>query len=125
MHFTEDLPSGNYIINEYTKDSVTINHKCYKNSVYISPNSLNEDPGIHASADMTLESIQFIIDSQPEILILGTGAVLEFPDPSIIAHFSHHKIGFEAMDHSAACRTFAVLMAEQRKVGALLLLDPV
>lgn len=123
MHFTEDLPSGNYIINEYTKNSVTINRKCYKNSVYISSNSLIEDPGIRSISEMTLDSIQFIIESHPEIVILGTGAILEFPDPSIIAHFALQNIGFEAMDHSAACRTFAILLAEQRDVGTLLLMD--
>ena len=124
MHFTEDMPSGNYIINEYTNNSVSINRKCYKNSVYISSNTLVEEPGIKSCSEITLESIQFIIDSPPEIVILGTGPRLDFPNPSIIAHFAHHKIGFEAMDHSAACRTYAVLLAEKRDVGALLLIDP-
>ncbi len=123
MHFTEDLPSGNYIINEYTNNSVTINRKCYKNSIYISPNVLVEDLDIQSSDQITSDSVQFIIDTSPEIVILGTGSHLIFPHPSLITHFADHNIGFEAMDHSAACRTYAVLLAEQRDVGALLLIN--
>ncbi len=123
MHFTEDKPAGNYIINEYSKNSVTINQQSYKSSLYLSPNTLIEDIRYSACSQLSLDSVAFIIDLQPEILILGCGRVLEFPDAEVIAHFARHNIGFESMDHAAACRTYSVLSAEQRNVGALLLLE--
>ena len=122
MHFTEDLPSGNYIINSYTDNSVTINKQCHENSLYLSPNTLVDDIATQISSDLSVDSVQFIIDLQPEIVVLGSGKSLQFPPPAIIAHFASHKIGFETMDHSAACRTFAILAAEQRHVGLLLLM---
>lgn len=122
MHFTEDLPSGNYIINSYTDNSVTINKQRHENSLYLSPSTLLDDISIQISSDLTVDSVQFIVALQPEIIILGSGKSLQFPPPAIIAHFASHKIGFETMDHSAACRTFAILAVERRHVGLLLLM---
>ncbi|MFK7794335.1 MAG: Mth938-like domain-containing protein [Gammaproteobacteria bacterium] len=123
MHFTEDKPSGNYIINEYSENTVTINSQCYEKSLYLSPNTFIESIPLSQSANLNLESIQFIIDLKPELVILGSGMSLQFPPALVIAHFASNKIGFEAMDHSAACRTYAVLSSEQRDVGMLLLID--
>ena len=123
MHFTEDKPSGNYIINEYSENSVTINNQCYGKSLYLSPNTLIQSISVTHSDELTLESIQFIIELKPELVILGSGLSFQFPPAFIIAHFASNGIGFEAMDHSAACRTYAVLSAEQRDVGMLLLMD--
>ncbi len=123
MHFTEDKPSGNYIINEYSKNTVTINNQCYEKSLYLSPNTIIEQVSLRHSSDLTLESIKFITDLSPELVILGSGISLQFPPASVIAHFASNGIGFEAMDHSAACRTYAVVSAEQRDVGLLLLIN--
>ena len=123
MHFTEDKPAGNYIINEYSKNSVSINQHCYKASLYVSPNTLITDIDHTSSTQLTQQAVDFIVNLNPEIVILGCGETFQFPDASVIAYFSQHNIGFEAMDHSAACRTYSVLSAEQREVGALLLLD--
>ena len=123
MHFTEDKPAGNYIINEYSKNSVTINHQCYKSSLYLSPNSLIDDIEQVSSAELTQETVKFIVDLKPEVIILGCGDRMEFPDAEVVAYFAEQNIGFEAMDHAAACRTYSVLSAEHRNVGALLLLN--
>ncbi len=123
MHFTEDKPAGNYIINEYSKNSVTINRQCYESSLYLSPNTLINGIDEVCCTQLTPQSVDFIVELRPEIVILGCGDSLQFPDGSVMAHFAHYKIGFEVMDHAAACRTFSVLSAEQRNVGALLLLD--
>lgn len=123
MHFTEDKPAGNYIINEYSKNSVTINQHCYESSLYISPNTLIEDIQQVSSSQLTQNAVEFIVDLAPEIVLLGSGESLVFPEAAIIAYFAQHNIGFETMDHAAACRTYSVLSAEHRNVGALLLLD--
>ncbi len=123
MHFTEDKPSGNYIINDYSENTVTINNECYEKSLYISANTFIEQVPLQHSSDLTLQTIKFIIDLNPELVILGSGKTLQFPPASIIAHFASNSIGFETMDYSAACRTYATLSAEYRDVGALLLID--
>ena len=123
MHFSEDTPSGNYIITAYSADSITVNAREIKSSVYLSPDKLIENIPISRCDQLTVPSLQFVFELKPELLLLGTGPKLQFPSPVIIASLAQKKIGFEAMDHAAACRTFAVLATEQRNVGALFLID--
>jgi uncharacterized protein len=59
---------------------------------------------------------------KPEVLLLGTGARLRFPHPSITAAIPAAGIGLEVMDTQAACRTYNILVAEERVVAAALVL---
>ena len=57
----------------------------------------------------------------PAFVLLGTGAAQLFPSPSLRKLFADAGLGLEAMSTGAACRTFNVLLAEGRDVGAGLL----
>ena len=54
-------------------------------------------------------------------MLLGTGAALAFPSPAFRAEIDQRGMGLEAMDTSAACRTYNVLVAEARMFTAALL----
>ena len=123
MHFSEDTPSGNFVLNGYAPDSITINNQEYGQTIYLSPGKIIDDIPLRRSDQLDIDSVQFIIDLKPELLLLGTGHRLNFPSAAIIARFAQFNIGFEAMNHAAACRTYSVLAAEQRNVGALFLID--
>jgi uncharacterized protein len=71
---------------------------------------------------LTIDHFQAALALQPEIILLGTGARIQFPHSKLIAHIMARGIGFEVMDLGAACRTFNVLLGEDRKVVAALLL---
>ena len=58
---------------------------------------------------------------EPELVLLGTGVRQQVPGAEFGAQFLRAGIGFEVMDTGAACRTFNVLVAERRRVAALLL----
>jgi len=58
-----------------------------------------------------------------EIVLLGTGDLIRFPRPEILQPLIDAGIGVEVMDVRAACRTYNILVAEDRKVGAALLLE--
>ena len=60
---------------------------------------------------------------KPEVVLLGTGARIRFPHPRLTSALSQARIGVEVMDNQAACRTYNILMAEERKVAAALLFD--
>nr|WP_256503681.1 Mth938-like domain-containing protein [Cupriavidus sp. WGtm5] len=60
----------------------------------------------------------------PEVVLLGTGSRLRFPHPRLTASLARRHVGVDAMDMQAACRTYNILMAEGRKVAAVLLLEP-
>lgn len=63
---------------------------------------------------------QAICDPCPEFILLGTGAVLVRPDPSMVAAYEMRGIGIEAMDTRAAARAWGVLRAEGRWISAAL-----
>ncbi len=58
---------------------------------------------------------------QPELVLLGTGAVFRFPSPTLTRPLLKAGIGVESMDTAAACRTYNVLSSEGRRVVAALI----
>lgn len=64
-----------------------------------------------------------ILEQQPEIVILGTGWSARMPPRELIFAMARQGIGFEFMDTPAACRTFNILIGEDRDVAAVLLMD--
>jgi len=58
-----------------------------------------------------------------EVVLLGTGATLRFPRPRLTRALLEAGVGLEVMDTQAACRTYNILAAEERRVAAALLFD--
>ena len=58
-----------------------------------------------------------------ELLLLGTGTTMQAPTDAMLAAAERRGWRLAAMDDAAAARTFNVLVAEDRLVGALLLGD--
>lgn len=54
----------------------------------------------------------------PGFVLLGTGAMHHVPAAPIRELFAEARLGLEAMSTGAACRTYNVLLAEGRDVGA-------
>jgi len=63
-----------------------------------------------------------ILAMGPEIILLGTGDSVEFPDRRLMAGIMARRVGLEVMDTAAACRTFNILVGEDRQVVAALLM---
>ena len=57
----------------------------------------------------------------PAFVLLGTGPSQVFPSLEVRRAFMDAKIGLEPMDTGAACRTYNVLLAEERPVVAALI----
>ena len=56
-----------------------------------------------------------------EILLIGSGAAFELAPPALRQALGARSIALECMDTGAACRTYNVLMAEDRRVAAALI----
>lgn len=57
----------------------------------------------------------------PAVLLIGTGLSQAWPQESVVKALIEAKIGFEFMSTGAAARTYNVLLAEGRGVGAALI----
>jgi uncharacterized protein len=121
MRFTEDSTSALNLIRAYRAGELRINDAVFRDPVIVSASAIA--PAVEISGVAALRAVHAapLLAFEPELVLLGTGARQEFPDPEFGAQFLRAGIGFEVMDTGAACRTFNVLVAERRRVAALLL----
>jgi len=72
------------------------------------------------------EHIALVAECQPkvEILLLGTGVHMVLPPADLRRHCRSLGIALEVMDTGAACRTYNVLLAEERRLAAALFPAP-
>ncbi len=122
MRLTREASSGTHVIRGYAPGEVRIDEERFQSTVLVSANSIAAEPTILTLADLSVDLSQRVLASEPELVLLGTGPRQHFPDAAFGAAFLRAGVGFEVMDTGAACRTFNVLVAEQRRVAALLLL---
>jgi len=74
------------------------------------------------AADITLESLAEAIGaSDVDILIIGCGAAFEPPPKGLRGSLKEESVALEWMDTGAACRTFNVLLAEDRAAAVALI----
>jgi len=92
--------------------------KTLTRSFIISPKQLIEDWAPRQLDELLAEHLEEVIALEPEVVLLGTGERLDFPDVAILAELTSRQIGVEVMDTAAACRTYNILMNEGRKVVA-------
>ena len=69
---------------------------------------------------LSSEDFQELSKLGAEIVLLGTGARQRFPHPRLTGALGAKRIGLEVMDLKAACRTYNILVAEERKVALAL-----
>jgi len=77
---------------------------------------------VSAAQDITLESLTEVTgEDGVEILVVGCGARFEPPPSGLREGLSEKGVVLEWMDTGAACRTFNVLLAEDRACAAALI----
>jgi uncharacterized protein len=115
--------AGLNAINGYGADHVLINGVRHDQPLLVMPAF---GPAAWSAADFEhLSEADFdpILAQKPELVLIGTGARLRFPSPALTRRLAQARIGSEAMDTAAACRTYNILMGEGRLVLAALLFD--
>lgn len=117
-----DLGTAQYRIIAYTHTEVQINDQKYQKSFIITPDLLIPDWEHPEFNQIKPEIFNKVMEFKPEIFILGSGKSFQLPVAEIRYAFYEKNIGFETMDSHAACRTFNILMAEDRKVAAAIIL---
>jgi len=118
----DTISRDQYRIESYSNETVVINGTGYSSSLIISPKKLVTGWQVSAFTDLAAQHIDTITELEPEIIILGTGKKVRFPDPQIIAGIFSRDIGFEVMDTGAACRCYNLLVSEDRRVAAGLII---
>jgi len=107
-------------ITAYGEDYVMVNSQRHHSSLIVLPERV-EPWDVSEFMKITIAHIEKLMTLGVEIVLLGTGPKQRFPHPSLTAPLAAAGIGLEVMDLKAACRTYNILVAEERKVAAALL----
>lgn len=122
MRFTLDThPSAN-LVTGIGPRGIRVGEQWFEGSLIINAAELLADWPVRDLDALDLEALAPVMRLAPEIVLLGTGARIRFPDPALFAALAAHGIGLEVMDTPAACRTYNVLVSEDRPVVAALIL---
>jgi len=119
MQLNRDTSAAN-LIRAYEPGRIRVADRWLAGHVIVAPDRLIERWQIDSPAALTLEHLEPALALQPEIVLLGTGAALEWPEADLMAALAARAVGLEIMSTPAACRTFNVLVHEQRRVVAAL-----
>jgi uncharacterized protein len=114
---------GRKLFTGYGPGYVAVNGERYELSVIVLPDRIL-DWAVVGFDDLTESTFSQLAGLSLEILILGTGARLRFPHPRATRALRDSGTALEVMDTHAACRTYNILLSEDRRVGAALLLGP-
>jgi uncharacterized protein len=101
-----------------TKAAQPVGVETLKGSIVISPRHLIRDWPPMSIESLLAEHLGILTELQPEVVLLGTGRTLQFPETDVLAQLHNQQIGVEVMDTAAACRTYNILMMEGRFVVA-------
>jgi uncharacterized protein len=122
MKFTQDSIQSVNVIRAYGGGELRVNENTYQGAVIINASTAIPKPDICSFEQLIQIDAAVILGLQPELILLGTGARQTFPPATFGTPFLRAGIGVEVMDTGAACRTYNVLVMEQRRVVALLLI---
>src|SRR5262249_36586611 len=105
-------------IQAYNEQSIQINFIQYEGSLIVSREEIISDLAIKKIEDMDESYLELLMHSKPEVIIIGHEKPGALPKPNILNACWKKGVGLECMSIGAACRTFNVLLGENRAVVA-------
>lgn len=125
LDITPVTPEGRQVIQKYGNGGFQIAGVAFKSSVLVmSETSITWD--VQAPSEITLDNLAplFQNDNRPGIILIGCGQRFLAPPKDLRRQLKEQGASLEWMDTGAACRTFNVLLTEERRaVAALIAVD--
>ena len=109
-------------ITAYSDNWFKLGDRIVKKNIVISKDYIYEDFLPKHYQDFALLHLNKLILWQPEIILIGSGKTLNFPNKEWGEYLNKRNIGFEIMDTRAACRSYNLLIDEGRNIVACLFL---
>lgn len=123
MKIAKETGAGHInVIRAYSPGAVSVNQTLLERSFILASDTLLPDWPPQSVEEITLAHLESALALEPEVLLIGTGALQRFPAAELLANIIGRGIGVEIMDTAAACRTYNILLNEDRRVVAALLM---
>ncbi len=122
MDITPPIHAGRQVIQGYGGGGFRISEQRWTGPVIVLPEQTHAWP-VESLEKMSSETLSVLQSHEPaiELLLLGCGARIAQIDAGLRQSVRDWGIVIETMDTGAACRTFNVLLSEERRVAAALL----
>ena len=120
LDITPLVPQGRQLIQGYGDGCFRVAGVVHTGSIFIVPDRTVAWPITFADA-VTVGSVSAADIDDTEILLVGCGDRFVPPPRSLRSDLKALGVVLEWMDTGAACRTFNVLLAEDRRVAAALI----
>jgi uncharacterized protein len=122
MDITPQIPQNLNVISGYGVKGFEISEKFYQNSVILTPNRIIEVK-LASIAEFCSYDLTKIFANEPEILLIGTGQNHQILPLNLKNNIKkqYQNIAISEMSSASACRTYNILMAEDRNVATLLM----
>ncbi len=121
MNFNEVSRYSGQFIQAYDDGQVTVMGKKFTCNIIVTARQTIEGWTDRSIKELDQAAIDKLLGLDVEVLIIGTGQQQLFPDPALFAVLAGRGIGVEVMTTAAACRTYNILLSEERPVAAALL----
>lgn len=123
LDITPIVLQGCHIIQSYGDGKFRISEKQYDHSVLLLPDQIIPWAPNDVN-NLNLNDFEEVLNVEPlvELLLLGCGKTTCFVPSELREELNEKGVALEPMDTGAACRTYNVLLGEDRRVAAALIL---
>lgn len=123
MKFHLSANPGQNVFTAHGEGYVQVNEQRYQQAIIVTPEQVLTNWSARSFASLTEADFSHFLTLKPEVVILGSGSRHRFAHPQLYRALSAAGIAVECMSTPAACRTYNILTAENRKVVAGILFD--
>lgn len=121
IDLTLESPGSHHYIRSVNDAGIRIGDTLYTGAITVTPDQILEHPGIRSMEEFLEQHLELVFSLDPEVALLGTGTKHQLLDREAQVALCRRGRMLEVMSTAAACRTFNVLVADQRRVIAALL----
>lgn len=119
MQLTRD-PTASHLIRAWEPGRLLVGERWISGHVIVGAESIVEQWAVTSPSALTLDELAPALELAPTIVVIGTADQRLLPNVELMAELGARGIGLETMTTPAACRTFNVLLQEERRVVAAL-----
>ncbi|NBB92746.1 MAG: hypothetical protein GVY32_06230 [Gammaproteobacteria bacterium] len=124
MELTEHTADNHHQIRGVEPSRVFVTDQWYESSLVVGARYLDPRWPVSSLSGVDQAAIAKLIELGPELIVFGAGERQQFLPREIQLEIIRHGIGVECMTLDAAARTFNVLMSENRRALAALIISP-
>lgn len=118
MQLNLEHPDHEFLLRGADGSVALVNERRLNANFILAPDRLIDAWPVRDARSLATGDLGPLLELDPEVVLLGTGAIQVFPPAEVMAACLARGIGIEVMSNAAAARTFNVLASEGRRVVA-------